>query len=394
MSELRKKLTILCITAALCVSAVPACVSAADTVETEAAAEAVITQSFTIDEAIAYAKENSRSLAALEAAEATAKVQKEEQRKAYKDGREAIFSSDYGASDDSTYLLLTGYLYRSYIFSYAAAQRATIQKEYTLESEVKNAFYTYLNSVEQIDLAKSSLDSANERVSHAEVKYRNGAISANDLDNFRLAAAKAQNDYNSALRSSELNMIQLKSVLNYPQNDELTVKGSFDRQPMDTVTPEEALARSETSITRVNAEETFALAAVKRDKSVSHYTSGTVGARSAIAEYAQAELTYYSTVEQQRIDIYTAYNNMVSAYEALDYCDKSLEYTENVVAASQRSFELGMITSDDYLSAVQQLDTLRNSISAAELSAYLAKVQYKLTYDCENTITQEEDPLL
>lgn len=394
MSEFRKKLTILCITAAMCMSAAPVCVSAADTPGTDAAVENVVTQSFTIDEAIDYAKEHSRSMAALEAAEATAKVQKEEQRSAYKNGKAAVFASDYGASDDSTYLLLTGYVYRSYIFSYAVSQRATIQKEYTLESEVKNAFYTYLNSVEKIELSKSALDSANERVSYAEVKYRNGAISSNELENFRLAAVKAQNDYNSALRSSELNMIQLKSVLNYPQEDELTVIGSFERQPIDTTTPEEALAKSENSITRVNAEETLALAAIKRDKSVSHYTSGTVGARSAIAEYAQAELTYYNTVEQQRIDIYNAYNNMVSAYEALDYCDKSLEYTEKVVAASQRSYELGLITADDYLSAAQQLDTLKNSTSAAELSAYLATVQYKLTYDCENTITQEEDPLL
>lgn len=396
MLEIKKKLTVLCVAAALCTTSAPVSILAADAPAAAASAveDKTKAQSFTIDQAIAYAKENSRSMAALTASEATAKAQKEEQRKAYKDGREQVFGNPYGSTSDGTFLMLSGYVYRSYIFNYAAAQRAVKQKEYTIESEVKNAFYTYLNSEKKIEVAKSSLDSAKERVSYAEVKYNNGAISANELENFRLAETKAQNDYNSALRNRDLNMIQLKSVLNYPQENKLTVIGSFTRQPMDTTTPEEALKKSETSIARVNAEETLALAEIKRSKSVTHYTSGTLGARSAKAEYAQAELTYYNTVEQQRIEIYKAYNNMVSAYEALDYCDKSLEYTENLVAASKLSFDLGMITSDEYLSAVQQLDSLKNSISEAELSAYLAAVQYKLTYDCENTITQEEDPLL
>ncbi|MGN0181704.1 MAG: TolC family protein [Candidatus Ornithomonoglobus sp.] len=397
MSGIRKKLTILFITAAMCVSAIPVC-AAENGSETNADAAAVETvapntQSFTIDKAVEYAKEHSRSMAALTAAEATAKAQKEENRKSYKDTREAIFKADNG-NNDSAFLVTTGYVYRSYIFQYAVAQRSTKLKEYTLESEVKNAFYSYLNTEEKVDIAKGTLDSANERVTYAQVKYNNGTISENDLESFKLAAVKAQNDYNSAMRARDLGMIQLKSTLNYPQEDVLIVTGSFERQPMDATTPEEALKKSENSISRVNAEETLALAKIKRDKSVAHYTSGSAGAKSAKAEYAQAELDYYNTVEQQRISIYSAYNDMVSAYENLEYCDKSLEITEKNVEAAKRRYDLGLITSDDYLSAVQELDSLKNQISSAELSAYLAKVQYKLQYDCQNTISQEEDPLL
>ncbi|MGN1116950.1 MAG: TolC family protein, partial [Candidatus Ornithomonoglobus sp.] len=344
MSGIRKKLTILFITAAMCVSAIPVCAAesgAEANADTEAAQTAAPkTQAFTIDKAIEYAKEHSRDMTALAAAEATAKAQKEENLKNYKDTRKSIYKADNG-NGDSTYLVTTGYVYRSYIFQYAVAQRSTIQKEYTLESEVKNAFYSYLNAVEHVNIAKSSLDSANERVTYAQVKYDNGTISENDFESFKLAAIKAQNDYNSAVRAEGLSMVQLKSTLNYPQEDELIVTGSFERQPMDTTTPEEAFKKSENSIARVNAEESLELAAFKRDKSVLHYTSSSVGAKSAKAEYAQAELDYYNTIEQLRTGIYSAYNNMADAYESLEYCDKSLEVMEKNVDAAKRRFDLG-----------------------------------------------------
>lgn len=397
MSGFRKKLTVLFITAAMCVSSshVFAAESGNKVNAATAASEQTAgrTQSFTIDKAIEYAKEHSRSMAALTAAEATAKAQKEENRRSFKDTRESVFKADAG-NGDSTFLVTTGYVYRSYIFQYAVAQRSRLQKEYTLESEVRNAFYSYLNTEDKVELAKSALKSANERVTYAQMKYNNGTISANDLENFKLSALKAQNDLNAAVRGRDLSMIQLKSTLNYPQEDELIVTGSFTRRPMDTTTVEEALKKSENSISRVNAEESLELAKLKRDRSVTHYTSGSLGAKSAKAEYAQAELDYYNTVEQLRIGIYSAYNNMADAYEGLEYCDKSLEITEKNVAAAKQRYDLGLITSDDYLSAVQQLDSLKNQISSAELSAYLATVQYKLQYDCQNTISQEEDPLL
>ena len=345
---------------------------------------------FTIEKAIEYAKKNSLSIAAVTAAEKTAKTQQDSARRSYHDTREAVFGSEFGSSNDATFLVITGYSYRAAIFNHTVAKRTTAEKLYTLESEVKNAFYTYLNNKEKEEIAKSSFDSAKERLTHAEQKHKNGTISLNDLESFNVALIKAENDYNSARRTTELSMVQLKYVLHYPQEDELIVTGSFERMPMDNVLPEDALKKSENSIARVNAEETLELAKLKCEKSVGHYTSGTVGAQSAKAEYAQAELNYYNAVENIRINIYKAYNNMVSAYEALDYCDKSLELMENNVLAAKNRYDMGTITSDTYLTTVREYDSLKNQTAAAELSAYLASAQYKLLYDCQNTISQED----
>ena len=80
---------------------------------------------------------------------------------------------------------------------------------------------------------------------------------------------------------------------------------------------------------------------------------------------------------------------MLTAYEALDYCDKNLELMEKNVLAAKRRYDMGTITSDTYLSAVREYDSLKNQTASAELSAYLACAQYKLLYDCKNTISQE-----
>ncbi len=396
MSGIKKRLTVLLITAAICTSALPAYAAnaAADnSTDTQAVQTQNRTQVFTIDDAIEYAKQNSRTLAACKASEALSKAQKEETRKASKDTREQIFGSEMGASSDGTYLILTGYTYRASLFSYAMAQRSTIQQEYTLESEVKTAFYTYLNSVELAELAKDALNSAKERVVYAEVKYKNGTISELELEDFRLAVIEAENAYNSAVRAKDLYMMQLKSVLNYPQENELVVTGSFERQPMDTTAPEEAFAKSENSISMVNIKETLELAKLKFDKSIAHYTSNSLGGRTAKAEYAQAELNYYNSIESLRIGIYNAYNSMITAYESLNYADRSLASTEKKLAAVKRQYELGLSTSDDYLSSVQLYNSAKNKIAAAELNAYLTTVQYKLCYDITNTISQEDASL-
>jgi outer membrane protein TolC len=344
---------------------------------------------FTVEKAIEYAKKHSLLIAAASAAEKTAKIQKDISRRSYNDTREAVFGSEFGSSSDATFLVLTGYSYRAAVFNYALAQRTTSEKMYTLESEVKNAFYTYLNNKEKEEIAKSSLTSAKERLLHAEQKLKNGTISQNDCESFNVALIKAQNDYNSAQRTTELSMVQLKYILNYPQEDELIVSGSFERVVMDNTSPEEALKKSEKSIARVNAEETLALAKLKCEKSVGHYTSGTVGAQSAKAEYAQAELNYYNTLENIRLNIYKAYNNMLTAYEALDYCDKNLALMEKNVIAAKSRYDMGTITSDTYLSTVREYESLKNQNASAELAAYLAATQYKLLYDCQNTISQE-----
>ncbi len=395
MTNITKKITPLLLTAAMCLSCVPASAETQSAAaDTPAQAQSVQTvQTFTIDEAMKYAKEHSLTMAAAKAGVDTAKAQKDQVRITYRDTKRQIFGSDMGASSDGTYLLLCGYTYKSAIFGYAAAQRSVVQAERSLENLVINNFYIYLNNSKVLKLRKDSLESAKTRRLQAETKYANGTISQLELEQFKIAEKEAQNNFNKAQRTVDNNMRQLKATLNYPLDQELRIVGTFERTPMDTTTPEQAIEKAKNSISRVNAEETLALAAAKRDAGISHYTSNSVGARTARSEFAQAELDYKNTLNSDTLDIYEKYSNMANAYEGLDLIDQNLAFLEKSLEAAKRSYELGMTTVSDYLDAVQKVDDVRVTMTETEINCYILTETYKMTYDCENTITQEEDRL-
>lgn len=393
MSKIKKKITFLLLTAAMCLSCIPA--SAADTAEQSQTAAETQTeqapQTFTIDEAIKYAKEHSLTIAAAKAQVDTSKAQKEQTRKSYRDAKRAVFSSDMGASSDGTFLLLGGYTYKSAIFGYAAAQRAVVQAERSTENLVINNFYIYLNDKKILKLRQDALESAKTRRMQAETRYDNGSISQLDLEEFKISEKEAKNTVNAAERAVEHDMRQLKYALNYPQDQELIVAGTFERPQIDDTVPEQAIEKAKKSIAWVNADETLELAGIKLDKSISHYTSNSLGARTARSEYAQAELDYQTTLNSNKLNIYQQYNNMLNTAESLELLDERIALLEKKTEAQKRLYELGSVTASDYLDVVRAVDEAKASLAEAEIKFYLAIESYKMTYDCENTITQEED---
>ena len=387
MPSIKKKFILMCLSAALCTSLFAFVPAYADS-SADANTSATAAQFFTIENAVEYAKEHSLKLVELKAKEENAKLAEREARISYNNARKMA------ASDINTYLATSGYSYTAARFSSRAAQRNTILGEYTLESNVSQAFYTYIIAVKKEQLSRESLESAHERVTSAELKYKNGTISENELESFKIAELQAQNNLNAAVRSKDYSMIQLKSTIGYPHDRELIASGEFTRRPIDATTPEEALIKAQTSISHVNAKETLELAESKLKRYQIFYSPIQTTWDSAKSDYAVAELSYNTAIENERLEIYRAYNNMLSLYESLEYLDRNLAYTQKQVDAYKMRYELGMITSDDYLAVVQQLDSLRNTLSDTELNAYLASVQYRLTFDCENTVFEEDNPLL
>ncbi len=395
MSSLKKHLVLVGILSALCTSSlVPVCVYA-DTAEAVQITEnAENTQVFTIDKAIAYAKENSKTLASYKASEKYQKYYEDESRLTFKNTKKSINSSMMGASDISTILVVNGYVYRAAKMSYRVAQRNTLLQEYTLECNVSQAFYGYLSNVNKEKYAQESYALAQDNVNYAQIKYDGGMISENDLLKFQIEELNAKNTLEQATRDKEYSMMNLKTVLNYPLDKELVVTGEFTRRVKSDVTYEEAVSKAKNSITRANIEDTYALAQEKCKRYQTYYSPNQAAYHSATAEFANAELSYQSSIEQQTLNIYSAYDSMLTAYESLESLDKSLAYTENLVSAAKISYNLGTMTLNDYVSTVQAYNQIKNSIADAELGAYMATVNYEMTFDCENTIFEEDDPLL
>lgn len=397
MSSLKKHLVLVGVLAALCTSSLaPVGVYA----EYDVAATAQITETadntqvFTIDKAIAYAKENSKTLASYEASEKYQKYYEDEARLTFKNTKKSINSSVVGASDINTILVVNGYVYRAAKMSHRVAQRNTILQAYTLECNVSQAFYGYLSNVNKEKYAQESYALAKDNVVYAQIKYDGGMISENDLLKFQIEELSAKNTLEQAARDKEYSMMNLKTVLNYPLEKELVVTGEFTRRAKSEISPETAVSKAKNSIARANIEDTYSLAQEKCKRYQSYYSPNQAAYHSATAEFANAELTYQSSIEQQALNIYNAYDSMLTAYEGLETLDKTLAYTENMVKAAKISYDLGTMTLNDYVSAVQAYNQTKNSIADAELGAYMATVNYEMTFDCENTVFEEDDPLL
>ncbi|MDO5396769.1 MAG: TolC family protein [bacterium] len=392
MSLFKKRFSLLCVASALILSSFAAVTAyAADTTDTEVSAlqQANIqsAKTFTINDAISYAKEHSSSLAAVKASEAYAKSSANEariSRSILKDQREM------SVTDVSQVLVTSGYAYNAALANSRMAQRAVIQTEYTLESNVSVLFYTYLSNVEKVSIAKDSLISAQELTKSAELKYSGGFISDIDMEKTRIAEDEARAAVNSAERNLELSMIQFKSGINYPLDQPLQLTGEFTQPQKEETSYETALIKAEKSISRANAEDTFKIASQKKKVYHGYYTSNQPAWHSAEAEYATAELNYTNALNNERINLYSAWNAVQSAYESMNNVHRNLELMQKSVDAAKISYELGTMSTKDYLDLTRELHSLKNNCLDVELMLYSANEQYRLLFDCENTVFEED----
>ena len=388
MKSLRKKTALLLIAAAVALSCAPASALAEDAAAPETAVTETAAKVFTIEDAIAYAKEHSSSLAA---ARSNVEYTRSSAREAGITRSKLRDNRMLSITDVNTVLVTSGYAYQAALAGSRMAQRALIQAEYTLESSVSTAFYKYLSSVEKVKIAEASLESALERTAAAQVRHEYGFISDNAFESFQISEQQARNALSAAQRARETNMLSLKSTINYPLDADLNVVGSFTRQAKEATTYAEALEKAKNSITRANAEENLKTAAEKKRVYQAYYTSNQPAWHSAEAEYATAEVTYNNAVNNERINLFSAWSGVQSAYEGLDLLDKTLALKEKTVEANRISFNMGTVSAETYLDSVKELDDTRNSLLDTELSAYMANEQYRLLFDCSNTIFEEDN---
>lgn len=397
MSILKRQLMLAGLVISLCATPLASVTAFADntTADSAVVTSTEAAQVFTIDKAIEYAKANSKTLASCAATEKYQKYSVDEARLLFKNTRKAVNSKySTGLSDINTSLVSNGFVYRGAKLSYRVAQRDTIAQEYNLKCNVTQAFYGYLSCVNKETYAQEAFKLAQDNVAYAQIRYDGGIISENDLLNFKIAEMNAQNTLNQATRDKEYSILNLKTVLNYPLAEPLNISGSFSREEKSAIPLADALEKSKKSISYANIEDSFALAQEKKKRYQGFYSSNQAAWHSAAAEFANAELTYKNQLEQLTLGIYNAYDAMLTAYESLDVLDKTLEYTQKQMMAAKISYDLGTMKSSDYISATQAYNQIKNSLVDAELGAYIAKNAYESTFDCVNTVFEEDDPLL
>ncbi|MCH5185796.1 MAG: TolC family protein, partial [Oscillospiraceae bacterium] len=212
-----------------------------------------------------------------------------------------------------------------------------------------------------------------------------GTISDLELDQFAANVLNAQNSVNSQERELEVAMLGLKNTIGYPLDKELKISGEFSLPAIDPTKPGEAVEKSLTNVTVTELNDAYDLNKYYFELNERWYSSNQPQYHTAKANFNAATQQYENNINQNTISVFTAYNAMVSAYEALDYLNTQLELSEKNVEVQKLRYDMGMITALDYLEAVNNLAELELSISETSLNAYIASLNYRALYDCTDT---------
>jgi pentatricopeptide repeat protein len=285
-----------------------------------------------------------------------------------------------GVNDIDTFLLTSGYAEYADAAQTTIAKRSLTETEYQLTMQLENKFYSCLNADKKIDVAKEALDTAKENERIAKLKKEAGTIGAIEADSFSIAVISSQNDYDDAVRDRDYMYEELKQLMGYPAESNITLTGSFERQPMNTTSLETALAGMDKTANKLNLDASLDLQDKLLAKYKSLYTTSMYEYQSQKYAYAKAESEYKDNVSSLRLGIINAYNTMVSTYGKLDYIDKAIELKEQQAEAKKTTYELGLATATDYITAVQELDSLKLQRVDAEIGAYLTSRAYEMVY--------------
>lgn len=342
----------------------------------------------TIEEAVKYAKENSLVIKAkdaeIESAEygcREAYIAQKKLKKSFDKNTEDIpgFSSMDISSLD-TGLLMKGYYRDAADFALTVAKRAKEDAELGIEIDVKNNFYTYLNTFKAVKLAEDNLSNTKTKLEAAEKRFEMGSISQLDLKNFELSVLNAENTVKSEKRNAEMKLISLKNSMNYPIDEKLVPVGEFVFEQGELMSAEDTIKLSRTKNTYLNLTESLALSKKKMEMTVGYYTASHMSSKSAVAAYHSEEVKFKSNVDAIDMGIRQMYNGLVTMQEQMDYYKEYLDVLKSNTEATYVKHEMGLVTAADYREAEQGYFKAVNELNAMELSYVTTKLAYDNVY--------------
>ena len=337
---------------------------------------------FTLDEAISYAFENDYNLKSLESNVAKAEktvVQEGINRRSYRDmfGSQMEFTVSTGFA---AALYSKGFMLDAAQMQLRVAQRSLEVGKKTLENNVKQSFYGYIVSEKTEENAGRNLEKAKEQKSVAEVRFNQGQITKLDLKSFELNVINAENNFNAQKRNRELAMASLKNTMCYPQEEVLVPVGEIVIGDMDTTPIDEAIRLSQNHNTMLNLKDVYENAKKRYDIAMGWYSAGQVDFYIEKQTMETAENDYRKNKNAYEIGIRSAYNNMMSAYETLNYLNMSLELVKTQAEVAGIRYEMGQITADDYITYTNKVYEVESSIEQAKLGAMLSVFNYRITF--------------
>lgn len=337
--------------------------------KTEVESEEAKVYTFSLEDAINIAIDNSPQLKACAVKKDDNKIQlkaAKETKSQYRDVN-SIYMSAY-----EIYYIKKGYYVHAYQKALELSDYEYKQIEAQISYDVTQKYFTVKNCEKLVQIAENSYNIVLDNYNNAKLSYELGLISQSEFDSAKVSLMQAEFTVSSYKNNFEIAKENFKiSLRKNDENCDFVLTSELDVKEFETNLAEDL-------ITAENSR--YDIAALKSNYELEdEYLSLTLGAAtsrysSAYSSFITAEYNYTNNKSLILLGIKSSYNNISATRNNVTLAEETLKLKNNAYNIAKVQFEQGMITNSELLSA-------QNAVYSAEVEYENAKLNYNLAVD-------------
>ncbi|MCI6320842.1 MAG: TolC family protein [Clostridiales bacterium] len=262
---------------------------------------------------------------------------------------------------------------------YAAAKRQLENAENQVVMGAETLYMAILEMQNTRASLQRQLDALDRTVEEMELRYKLGQISALTLQQVK----DGRTQLASGIATLDMNIRnytrQLEVMLGLEQTGSLTLAEPpqvSDKQVAEMDYDAALAAAKEKSYDLFAAQRTLDDAQETYKDSIKGYGQNNYHYKSAVHTYEAAKYTYQSTVQSFEMNFRTMYDAVADYQQVLKASQSALDYQKNACAASQLKYQQGTISKNSLLEAQDSLASAEADVATAKHNLFSAYHTY------------------
>ena len=262
---------------------------------------------------------------------------------------------------------------------YAAAKRQLENAENQVVMGAETLYMAILEMQNTRASLQRQLDALDRTVEEMELRYKLGQISALTLQQVK----NGRTQLASGIATLDMNIRnytrQLEVMLGLEQTGSLTLAEPpqvSDKQVAEMDYDTALAAAKEKSYDLFAAQKTLDDAEETYKDSIKGYGQNNYHYKSAVHTYEAAKYTYQSTVQSFELNFRTMYDAVADYQQVLKASQSALDYQKNACAASQLKYQQGTISKNSLLEAQDSLASAEADVATAKHNLFSAYHTY------------------
>ena len=262
---------------------------------------------------------------------------------------------------------------------YAAAKRQLENAENQVVMGAETLYMAILEMQNTRASLQRQLDALDRTVEEMELRYKLGQISALTLQQVK----NGRTQLASGIATLDMNIRnytrQLEVMLGLEQTGSLTLTEPpqvSDKQVAEMDYDAALAAAKEKSYDLFAAQRTLDDAQETYKDSIKGYGQNNYHYKSAVHTYEAAKYTYQSTVQSFEMNFRTMYDAVADYQQVLKASQSALDYQKNACAASQLKYQQGTISKNSLLEAQDSLASAEADVATAKHNLFSAYHTY------------------